>query len=145
MQNFIEQRVQRPRALPPYHCSAHYFWLGLKDWVAENTFARGSQPADTPVKQPASYVAAGLAVALLAIVALASVVMWASPSLVGGMAVLGSRNVAALAGLAAAAAAVLAVVGVPAWAGLRFWRGCQSLCRRGWELETGQRSAFRYA
>ncbi len=145
MQKFTEHQARRPRALPQYSCSAHYFWLGLKDWVAENTFARGTQPANTPVKQPASYAVAGLTVALLSVAALASVVAWASPSLVGGMTVIGSRNVAAAAGLASTIAAGLLIAGLPAWVGLRFWRGSRNLCRRGWELETGQRQPFRYA
>lgn len=141
--------MNRSKSTAPYRCSAQYFWAGLLDWWQEKLYAERhpdySPSSDTGSDKPrkglgATLLAGAAALALLG--ALAVVVATLAPALSKGVSVVGTANVAwasvwAVVGLSVALFAVL-----PLWLGWKFLRFSKAMCRRGWQIHTGQRVPF---
>lgn len=127
----------------PYACQWSYFWLGLKDFILEQTTGESESTSTAQVTRTSPVTT--LFVALLALLALAVLVSQLAPLWISSPLSPSPRQLAEFTVTMTSMSAVALMVCIPALLGWKSWKFCHAMCLRGWEIRTGQRQAIRLA
>ncbi|MDO8416353.1 MAG: hypothetical protein Q7S87_09100 [Agitococcus sp.] len=108
-------------------CSAHFFWLGLKDWLQESR-KEARLPQGVPIVRTAKN---KLVIMLLSLIALMACAKWLVHPLVGLLNLLGTSGLASLCTLLSVAGLGAVLILLPLRLARATRQFCKQMCDRG--------------